>query len=116
MEIISIKPLSVNDAYVGKRFKSSLYKSFETQFMDSLPYMVDLYPKMRISFGFGFASSRSDVDNPVKTTMDCLQKKYGFNDSHVYKVEAEKFVVGQGNEFISFFIEEYILEEIGGDY
>jgi len=50
---------------------------------------------MRIDVVFGVRDARkSDVDNPAKTFLDVLERKYRFNDVDVYdlrltKVESE---------------------------
>jgi Holliday junction resolvase RusA-like endonuclease len=106
MEKINIKPLSVNDAFKGRRFKTDKYKSFENEMLFSLPIKFIGIPPYIIKLEFGFSSKASDIDNPVKQTIDCLSKKYKFNDNQVYRLEVEKFIVDKGNEYIKFDIIE----------
>ena len=79
--IIKIKPLSVNQCWAGKRFKTPKYKAYEKELLLILPknYKVPL-GMLEISFTWGFSSKLSDYDNPIKAFQDILQKKYNFND------------------------------------
>ena len=36
-----------------------------------------------------------------------MQKKYGFNDKEIYKLEVEKKIVKKGQEYFKVRIEEY---------
>lgn len=96
---LNIKPLSVNQAWQGRRYKTPEYKAFERAVLLMLkPYQIpegDL--EIVLQFGCGF-----DFDNPVKPFIDCLQKKYGFNDSRIKKATIEVFAVEKGKEFIDF--------------
>ena len=42
---INIKPLSVNKAWQGKRFKTKKYKAFETELLLKLPHKKYNYDK-----------------------------------------------------------------------
>lgn len=106
MEVISIKPLSVNDAFKGRRFKTNLYQEFEKEMMLKLPIKYIGIPPYILTFEFGFSSKGSDLDNVLKQTIDCLSKKYKFNDNQIYKIEASKFIVEKGSEYIKFDIKE----------
>lgn len=66
---------------------------------------VDKVGKLKISFLFGFSNIQSDIDNPVKLLIDIFQKKYKFNDSHVWEISLKKEKVEKGKEFIDFTIE-----------
>lgn len=103
---ISYKPLSVNEAWQGKRFKTKAYKEYEKTLLLILPkIVVDKTAKLKISFTFGFSNIQSDIDNPVKLLIDIFQKKYKFNDSHVWEISLKKEKVEKGKEFIDFAIE-----------
>ena len=104
MPTVKIKPLSVNEAWQGKRFKTKKYKSYESQLLHILPQLEVPDSKIHLSITFGLSSKNADIDNPVKCFVDCLQKKYGFNDKHIYKMTLEKTDVKKGDEFISFLI------------
>ena len=100
MITLNIKPLSVNSAWQGKRFKSKQYKEYEEAVLLMLPAMKLPPPPYRINFEFGFSNVASDLDNPVKPALDLLQKKYGFNDKHVMVMHLEKKIVSKGKEYI----------------
>ena len=95
------KPLSVNEAWQGKRFKTEAYKDYERTISFMLP-KAEIGPKemLRIEFFFGFSNKASDLDNPVKLLIDIAQKKYGFNDKNVFELNVRKCLVKKGDEFI----------------
>jgi Holliday junction resolvase RusA-like endonuclease len=107
MHKIQIKPLSVNDSWQGKRFKTPEYKAYEVEMLYKLPPLNIKGDFLHISIEFGFSSSRSDIDNPVKPLLDIFQKKYGFNDSSIYSLSIKKNKVEKGSEYINFEIKEY---------
>ncbi|MFN5251394.1 MAG: RusA family crossover junction endodeoxyribonuclease [Bacteroidota bacterium] len=103
---VDIKPLSVNQAWQGKRFKSPAYKE----------YIKELSPKLKIGnydFGknplelfvrVGFSSSASDLDNVLKPFQDILSAHYKFNDKQIFRIIAEKELVPKGMEYIEYSI------------
>jgi len=98
---IDEKPLSVNAAWQGKRFKTFAYKQYERKLLLLLPNKkLNISDLMRIELFFGFSSKASDLDNPVKMILDILQKKYGINDKNVYELNIRKCIVEKGKEFI----------------
>lgn len=102
---LDIKPLSVNKAWQGKRYKTQEYKKFERDVLLMIPKTKQAIPEMiRIEFFFGFSSPLADLDNPVKLMLDILQKKYGFNDKNVFELNVRKCIVPKGKEFIDFAI------------
>lgn len=105
---LQIKPLSVNEAFKGKRFKTPKYDSFIHSMLFLLP-KIDL-PKSPYSIDivFGYSSRASDIDNALKSFLDCLVKKYGFDDREIYQMNVKKEIVKKGSEFIKFKINEYI--------
>lgn len=102
MNRINVKPLSVNEAWKGRRFKTDKYKQYETRLLWLLPKIKIPDPPFEIHFRFGFSSSMSDWDNPVKPTQDILSKKYGFNDKMIRRAVIETEIVAKGKEFIEF--------------
>jgi len=96
-----IKPLSVNDCWQGRRFKTPKYKAYEKQLLYTLPPLEVPKPPLTINFVFGFSSAASDWDNPIKPLQDILQKKYGFNDKDIHKATVEKVKVRKGDEFFN---------------
>lgn len=106
MQILNIKPLSVNEVWQGKRFKTPAYKRYERDLMLMLPPMaLPETGNLSLTLEFGFSSKAADWDNPIKPFVDVLQKKYGFNDSRIYKSVVSKRIVRKGAEFISFKLE-----------
>lgn len=102
--IINIKPLSVNQCWQGRRFKTPTYKKYEKELLLLLPKLTIPEGKLEIIITFGFSSKASDWDNPIKPFQDILQKRYKFNDSRVYKATVKKEIVKKGKEFIEFTI------------
>lgn len=99
---VNIKPLSVNQAWQGKRFKTPAYKAYEQELLLKLKPVDVPEGKLKLIATFGLSSKLSDWDNPVKPFQDCLQKKYGFDDRRIYKAIIEKVDVKKGEEFIEF--------------
>lgn len=98
---INEKPMSVNLAWQGKRFKTQAYKDYEKAMILQMPKAkVDPQEMLRVEFFFGFSNKASDLDNPVKLLMDIAQKKYGFNDKMVFELNVRKCIVKKGEEFI----------------
>lgn len=93
------KPLSVNEVWKGKRFKTVAYSRYEKQIMALLPDF-DVTNVHTLHIEFGFSNKASDLDNPVKPILDILQKKYGFNDRDIYELHIKKTIVQKGNEYI----------------
>ncbi len=104
--IVNIKPLSVNQCWKGRRFKTPIYKKYEKELLLLLPKLDIPEGKLEITITFGFSSKASDWDNPIKPFQDILQKRYGFNDSRVYKATVTKEIVKKGKEFIEFDIKK----------
>lgn len=105
---IEAKPLSVNEAWKGQRFKTDKYKAYEHKLMYLLPKsFVIPEPPYEIQFEFGFSNSASDWDNSIKQTQDILSKKYKFNDKLIEKGSATKVIVPKGKEYFKFNITHY---------
>lgn len=100
--ILNIKPLSVNQAWQGKRFKTPAYKKYENDILLMLRPMDIPEGNLELYLKWGFSSAGSDWDNPIKPFQDCLQKKYNFNDNRVIRAVTEKVKVKKGEEFIEF--------------
>lgn len=100
---IRIKPLSVNSAFQGKRFKTPKYKAFEKEMLITLPNLKqDFTGQLKVTIQYGFSSKLSDIDNPCKLVLDCLVKKYGFDDRQIYELVQTKEIVKKGFEYIDF--------------
>ena len=100
---VSIKPLSVNRAWMGRRFKTAFYTQYEKDLFVLLPKTASIPEgKLKLTIEVGFSRATSDLDNCVKPFIDILQKKYLFDDKRIYKLEAEKKNVKKGQEYIAF--------------
>jgi len=108
---IDIKPLSVNDAWQGRRFKTDEYRKYERAMLWLLPKGRLPEPPYRVYYEFGFSTRLSDFDNPVKPLGDIMQKKYGFNDNEIYEAVIKKVVVKKGKEYIKIKIEHLDMTE-----
>lgn len=102
---IQIKPLSVNEAWMGRRFKTPKYKAYREELNYTLPDIPDFpSPPYEVWYEFGLSNKRSDYDNPVKTTQDALQEKYAFDDADILVAHIKKVIVPKGEEYIQFCI------------
>jgi Holliday junction resolvase RusA-like endonuclease len=99
---LDIKPLSVNQCWQGRRFKTPKYKEYEENLLLMLPNTeFDFKDRISVEIEFGFSSTRSDIDNPLKPILDILQKKYKFNDSAIYQLKVNKLITKKKKEFIN---------------
>lgn len=104
---IELKPLSINEAWQGKRFKTPKYKRFQNDMLLMLPKLkIEFNGKLSVKLKYGFSSKLSDIDNPCKIVLDCLCKKYGFDDRQIFELIQEKEIVKKGNEYIDITIKE----------
>ena len=95
---VFIKPLSVNEAWRGRKFKTPKYKQYERDLLISLPKTLKKdFTQLNIKIG---VSALFDIDNCLKPLIDILQKKYDFNDRYITKIVIEKEVVKKGFEYI----------------
>jgi len=103
---INIKPLSVNQAFKGRRYKTNEYKKYEIDV--SMMIKKEKVPdgELFIKYKFGLSNKGQDIDNCIKQFQDILSKKLGFNDNRIYRIEAEKEIVKKGKEFIKYKIYE----------
>lgn len=113
MNRVEVKPLSVNAAWKGRRFKTDDYKNYEKEVLLKLKPMKVPEGDLSVDILLGMSSVLSDIDNPVKIIIDILQKKYNFNDRRVMCLFVEKVKVEKGREFFSFNILSYTkIEEV----
>jgi len=104
---INIKPLSVNDSWKGKRYRTDKYKQYCKDLGFLLPPLKLPEPPYEVYLEWGFSSKGSDTGNPEKPTIDIIAKKYGFNDNLIYKEVLVKNIVPKGQEYIKFDIKHY---------
>jgi Holliday junction resolvase RusA-like endonuclease len=103
---VHIKPLSVNEAFKGKRFRTDKYNAYKLTVGVMLPkhYIIpDGY--LKVYYEFGLSNLGGDWDNPCKPFQDILQETYGFNDSRITEAHVKKVLVAKGAEYIRFKIE-----------
>lgn len=107
--IKKIKPLSVNECWRGRRFKTPDYDAYESLLFYLLPkeYKIPTSKKLEVHYIFGLSSKGSDYDNLIKPFQDILSKRYKLNDNRIYRAVTEKVDVKKGLEFISFEIVEF---------
>jgi len=104
---LPIKPLTQNRAWTGKRFRTKAYRKYISDVCLLLPrFKVPVGP-LYIRIIWGFSNAGSDIDNPAKLFIDCLQKKYDFNDNRVYKLTLLKDKVPKGQEYIEFDLKSF---------
>ena len=104
---VNIKPLSQNECWQGRRYKTKKYEIYEKSILYMLRPIQIPEGKLQIDYVFGYSNSASDIDNGIKSFQDILSKKYGFNDNRIYCITVLKQIVKKGNEFIDFHISEY---------
>ena len=105
---LNLKPLSVNEAWKGRKFKSPVYKSWELHLNLTLPklgFKIEKEDKLCLSVEMHFSNSQADLDNPLKMFQDGLQKKYNFKDAQIWEIHLYKFKVKKGEERIRFLLE-----------
>ena len=99
---IDIKPLSVNQAWQGRRFKTKAYNQYIKDVLLLLPSLVVPDGNLEVEITFGLSNRAADIDNPLKCFIDCLQKKYDFDDKMIYKLVVHKDITKKGKEYINF--------------
>ena len=87
---VDVKPLSVNKAWQGRRFKTPEYKAYEKHLLLILPRADVPQGPLKAFYEFGQSNSLADWDNPIKAFQDVLQKKYGFNDRDILEAHVKR--------------------------
>lgn len=109
MNRVKLKPISVNDAWKGKRYRTDEYRQYQHDLGYLLPPGIKIPEgKLEVWLTFGFSNDKCDADNPVKPTVDILAAKYQFNDRRIYRYHIEKEIVPKGQEYIEFKIKQYM--------
>ncbi|MDY7025971.1 MAG: hypothetical protein SVC26_06500, partial [Pseudomonadota bacterium] len=72
MPEVFIKPISVNQAWQGRRFKTPHYKAYEQELLLKLPKSIDIPEgELALLATFGLSNYKaSDYDNPIKPFQD----------------------------------------------
>ena len=109
MHFIKRKPMSVNEAWQGRRFRTPTYKQFRK---DVTPLLhasrVSSVPKDKplfVHYVFGVSNMGADIDNPCKPITDILFDFLGVNDNRIEKMFIEKVKTDKGKEFIGFHVD-----------
>jgi Holliday junction resolvase RusA-like endonuclease len=102
---IDLKPMSVNDAWQGRRYKTKKYTKYSKDLFFILPKLQVPQTKLEIHFVLGITSC-ADIDNPLKLLIDIFQAKYKFDDKRIMKLVVEKKIVKSGKEYFEFEILE----------
>jgi len=72
---INIKPLSINSAFQGRRFRTPLYNKYINEMLNILPELkITKTDNFFLFVEFGYSSKLSDIDNGLKPLIDCLVK------------------------------------------
>jgi len=101
---LQIKPLSVNEAFKGRKFRTIKYDVFIRNCLLILPktILIEDEKNIKLAIEFGFSSKASDIDNCCKSFIDCLVKKYKVDDRFIYELHVFKSIVKKGDEYIKF--------------
>ncbi len=101
---LQIKPLSINCAFKGKKYRTSEYDAFIKNMLMILPKTMHFPDEknIKIAFEFGLSNRSADLDNFLKTTIDCMVKKYRVDDRYIYELHVFKAIVPKGKEYIKF--------------
>ncbi len=102
---VELKPLSVNEAWRGRRFKTDKYLAYQQATISMLPNIALPSPPYKLTLTFAVSSRNADIDNPAKLFIDILQKKYQFNDKEIYELNIKKILVAKRKEYVEFKIE-----------
>lgn len=99
---LNIKALSINGAFKGRRFKTEEYSAYEKLVLSCLPRIKLGTAPYELIITFGLSNKGNDLDNCLKPFIDCLVKKYDFDDRQIYSIVAKKEISKKGMEYIKF--------------
>ena len=87
-----LKPISVNEAFQGRRFKTKECKHWERCFWQMLPQKGKVMGKVQVVYRFFLKNHASlDFDNLIKIMQDMMVKKgYIEDDRKIYRALIEK--------------------------
>lgn len=91
MKTIYVAPLSVNQAYTGRRFNTHKKKYFTAMVKKELEYckLVDCVAPYEVHYIF-YIDKRQDIDWCIKVAQDIICDYFGINDNQIYKLIVEK--------------------------
>ena len=89
---IPLAPISVNECWQGRRFKTSKYDDFIQDMLLVMPARKCVEGALSIHLTFGLPSLlRGDLDNLVKPVLDCMVKKGWIKDDrYINEIVARK--------------------------
>ena len=97
---VDIKPMTVNQCWRGRRYKTKEYDKYELLLTSVLPELdIEDKRELKVDVEFGI-SKLMDIDNGLKPLIDILQKKYKFNDRYIMELNVKKTVVKKTEHFI----------------
>lgn len=105
---LSVKPLSVNAAYRGRRFATKELAAYKEELGWLLPRAIPVPDgPLAVRYVFGVSSTAADGDNLIKAFQDAVAERYGFNDKRIYHWDVTKVDVPKGREFVEFELSTY---------
>lgn len=108
MICVTLKPLSINEAWVGKLRKTPKHHKYRADLLYLLPVNFTMPPPpYLLHLEWGFSSKASDFDNPVKIFVDALAERYKFNDKLIKRCIIDVNHVATGKEYCAFAIETF---------
>lgn len=99
----------MNEAWQGRRYKSSKYQKFSNEVNLRLALVKKEVVEDRplgIHYKFHISNMNTDVDNLIKAFQDVLFKWLGIDDRRIAKLVAEKVKCAKGQEKIEWEIFE----------
>lgn len=111
-----VKPLSVNQAFKGKRFRTGAARLFfdrvilawrelKKSIRPNLPKKGHLF----VHYRYGVSNMGTDADNPTKSFQDALFFALGENDKRVRFMLIEKVKAPKSEEFIDWHVDSEAL-------
>lgn len=92
----NIKPLSINKAFQGRRFKTKDYKDYERSLHALGGNFERITGDVEVTFEWYLKNDKmTDIDNPTKCAMDYLTKAGAWEDDrkvralHIYKYHSD---------------------------
>jgi Holliday junction resolvase RusA-like endonuclease len=92
-----IKPLSINQAFQGRRFKTNLYKCYERDLNAIGGKFEPIKGNVEVIIEWYLKNDKmTDIDNPTKLVLDFLTKAGAYEDDrkirelHLYKYHADQ--------------------------
>ena len=110
MRKIPYKPMSINRAWQGKRYKTAEYQRFSNAVANDL-YRMNLErppdkTPLFAHYEWGMSNYvQSDTDNPTKPFQDILCTVLKMKDNMIDFMILQKKRVGKGKEYISFHVD-----------